>query len=713
MKRILMMVVAVSTLMVAQDAAGNYKLSGLNVTYYDVARYTTPIVVDDIYGAGVSLAISAIEQGEIFYATFNGPHSEAYLTYAGVNLNVNLYPDGTGHIAEGSFYPDVNQVDCISGVQVLPITDNLIYTSDLNAGLSWPSTNIAGLPSHNPYAYDPSTAGTVGSFSLSQSVIFDFFPATPTQTSIPFPIHFGDFDGSGSIDYELGEGIPPGYTLPGVAGGLIQIGENNPSIMLEDLDGDGVPEPNADWDLTLEWHAIDGALAESGLGDIIGEDEDGDGTDFDRIFGLPYITAAYLNPDPSCGGFNYPIFGGQAVVDVMVASVYAGYFDACSGAGGVWEMIYGGCLLEGGDEATCAAVANASTEIPAGSGTDYCDPFASSMASGWELTCVDEADGLANDAYVMDPSLEPWGNFLTLNAAMFQGCLAQTGGDPTPCLDYMVDDSDHDFNGVDGKLVMRFSPTCIPEVEIRQVTTEFYSVDDVCGHSGDATGDGVVNVQDIVRTIDHILGGTPLGGAAICEADLNDDGIINVIDIVGMVNVILGDGRSVDADASYSINGTTMVAENVAGIQVEGNLLSAVNGNDIVVSGNGTTVIYNLNGKLDTQSFTFDNVSDAVVVDQNAAVVTMSVVEGFELSAAYPNPFNPTTSFDLTIDNAADVSVKVYNAVGQLVSVIAEGNMNADTYNFTWDAGNVSSGVYFITTQVGSDLNTQKVMLMK
>ena len=60
------MVIAVSSLMVAQDAAGNYKLSGLNVTYYDVARYTTPIVVDDIYGVGVSLAISAIEQGEIF-----------------------------------------------------------------------------------------------------------------------------------------------------------------------------------------------------------------------------------------------------------------------------------------------------------------------------------------------------------------------------------------------------------------------------------------------------------------------------------------------------------------------------------------------------------------------------------------------------------------------------------------------------------------------
>ncbi len=712
MKRILMMVIAVSSLMVAQDAAGNYKLSGLNVTYYDVARYTTPIVVDDIYGAGVSLAISAIEQGEIFYATFNGPHSEAYLTYAGVNLNVNLYPDGTGHIAEGSFYPDVNPVDCISSVQVLPITDELIYTSDLGAGLSWPATNIAGLPSHNPYAYDPSTAGTVGSFSLSQSVIFDFFPAIPTQTSVPFPIHFGDFNGNGAIDYELGEGIPPGYTLPGTAGGLVQIGEDNPSIMVEDLDGDGNPEPNAPWDLTLEWHAIDGALAESGLGDIVGEDEDGDGTDYDRIFGLPYITAAYLNPDPSCGGFNYPIFGGQPVVDAMVATVYGGYFGACSGAGGVWEMIYGGCLLEGGDEATCAGTADASG-IPMGAGTDYCDPFATSMADGWELTCVDVADGLANDAYVMDPSLEAWGNFLTLNAAMFQGCLAQTGGDPVPCLGYMVDDSDHDFNGVDGKLVMRFSPTCIPEIEIRQVTTEFYSVDDVCAHSGDATGDGVLNVQDIVRTIDHILGGTPLGGSAICEADMNDDGIINVIDIVGMVNAILGGSRAVDAEASYTMDANTIVATNVAGIQVDGKLVSSVSGNDIVVEGNGTTIVYNLNGKLDTQSFEFDNVSNQIVVGQDGVIATLSEVASYELRAAYPNPFNPSTSINLTLDIATDVSVKVYNAVGQLVSVIAEGNMNADSYNFTWDAGNVSSGVYFITTQVGADMNTQKVMLMK
>ena len=51
--------------------------------------------------------------------------------------------------------------------------------------------------------------------------------------------------------------------------------------------------------------------------------------------------------------------------------------------------------------------------------------------------------------------------------------------------------------------------------------------------------------------------------------------------------------------------------------------------------------------------------------------------------------------------------------MGQLVSVLSEGAMTQGVHSLTWDASNMSSGVYFVNSQVGSDVNTQKIMLVK
>jgi len=48
-----------------------------------------------------------------------------------------------------------------------------------------------------------------------------------------------------------------------------------------------------------------------------------------------------------------------------------------------------------------------------------------------------------------------------------------------------------------------------------------------------------------------------------------------------------------------------------------------------------------------------------------------------------------------------------------LMDVIASGKMSSGSYSFTWDATNASSGVYFIQTEIGSEINSQKIMLVK
>ena len=64
---------------------------------------------------------------------------------------------------------------------------------------------------------------------------------------------------------------------------------------------------------------------------------------------------------------------------------------------------------------------------------------------------------------------------------------------------------------------------------------------------GDVTGDGIINVLDIVGLVNHILGTALLDET--CAADYTGDAIVNVLDIVGLVNLILGNRADIIDDA--------------------------------------------------------------------------------------------------------------------------------------------------------------------
>ncbi|HJM84261.1 MAG TPA: T9SS type A sorting domain-containing protein, partial [Candidatus Marinimicrobia bacterium] len=62
---------------------------------------------------------------------------------------------------------------------------------------------------------------------------------------------------------------------------------------------------------------------------------------------------------------------------------------------------------------------------------------------------------------------------------------------------------------------------------------------------------------------------------------------------------------------------------------------------------------------------------------------------------------------------AGNVSVQVYNIMGQVVATLASGHMDASTYTLTWDASNASSGMYFVKAEAAGNVTTQKLVLMK
>jgi len=87
--------------------------------------------------------------------------------------------------------------------------------------------------------------------------------------------------------------------------------------------------------------------------------------------------------------------------------------------------------------------------------------------------------------------------------------------------------------------------------------------------------------------------------------------------------------------------------------------------------------------------------------------------EEFGLSSAYPNPFNPSTTLDLSLNQSGFVTAQVYNVLGQVVGTLVNGHLEAGYHTMTWDASSIASGMYFVKVAAGSEIAVQKIMLMK
>ena len=80
-----------------------------------------------------------------------------------------------------------------------------------------------------------------------------------------------------------------------------------------------------------------------------------------------------------------------------------------------------------------------------------------------------------------------------------------------------------------------------------------------------------------------------------------------------------------------------------------------------------------------------------------------------ELFDNYPNPFNPSTTIKYSVNVTADVTLSIYNILGQTVSVTKKTNVQPGFAEFQFDAGGLSSGVYLYQLNVKNLSNAQVV----
>jgi len=85
----------------------------------------------------------------------------------------------------------------------------------------------------------------------------------------------------------------------------------------------------------------------------------------------------------------------------------------------------------------------------------------------------------------------------------------------------------------------------------------------------------------------------------------------------------------------------------------------------------------------------------------------------FSLEQNYPNPFNPSTKIKYSIPQISQVQIKIFDVLGNEIEILVNEEKPSGTYDITWYAEQLPSGVYFYRIAAGSFVETKKMILMK
>jgi hypothetical protein len=122
---------------------------------------------------------------------------------------------------------------------------------------------------------------------------------------------------------------------------------------------------------------------------------------------------------------------------------------------------------------------------------------------------------------------------------------------------------------------------------------------------------------------------------------------------------------------------------------------------------------------VDGDEMELDNIVMREITAANALeTVETTLPAKFALANNYPNPFNPQTTIEFSLEKTSEVTLTVYSITGQLVRTLVNSNMEAGSHQVTFngrdDLGHaLASGVYFYQLQTTDNIATQKMILMK
>ncbi len=183
-----------------------------------------------------------------------------------------------------------------------------------------------------------------------------------------------------------------------------------------------------------------------------------------------------------------------------------------------------------------------------------------------------------------------------------------------------------------------------------------------------------------------------------------------------------GGGNVLSPDANYIFNGTTA--------QVTGTLMPTTVNNLMINNSAGVTLTQTttINGMLRLVAGVCDNTipfilgpSGSILYEGGSLLVPVSVnlpdettiPQTFFVDQNYPNPFNPSTEIRFGLPVESFVIVRIFDVLGQEITTLVKGHMNAGIHHLQFAPSNLCSGVYFYSIQTDRNVDIKSMMLVK
>jgi len=270
---------------------------------------------------------------------------------------------------------------------------------------------------------------------------------------------------------------------------------------------------------------------------------------------------------------------------------------------------------------------------------------------------------------------------------------------------------------------------------------------------GDANGDLAVNVLDITSIVSYLLNENPQ--PFIFEAaDVDTNGVINVLDIVKSINIIMGvttpNLAAKEQSAELAVHGNSIrikEGEEISGIEfkvigegienadiIGGALLAGMEYSHSYNKDTLKVLVYNFKNKpfnakdgelLKLSKGKIISVDEIAAGDMNGNVVNINggssevmIPDNYILYQNYPNPFNPTTTIRYGLTKSKDVEIIIYNILGQRIKTFTMNNQMAGYHEVQWNSTNnngykVATGVYIYQIKAGNFITQKKMLLLK
>jgi hypothetical protein len=128
-----------------------------------------------------------------------------------------------------------------------------------------------------------------------------------------------------------------------------------------------------------------------------------------------------------------------------------------------------------------------------------------------------------------------------------------------------------------------------------------------------------------------------------------------------------------------------------------------------ISSGNGKVFPFWFDDKTGTmQAWTATVTLNPVGITSNN-----EIPRDYSLSQNYPNPFNPTTSIKFQLPKDGDVKLIVSDLLGREAAILENGFKKAGSYEISFNASDLPSGIYFYRLTAGDFESTRKMILLK